>query len=456
MKICKYLAALLPALAMVFSFSSCSKEVDPDVDEKANYTFIFKIDPGSLSEEQLQTLNDSIDSKIYGSVGAPHNALYSTKEYAVKSYTLATASDDFMLDEIVNPIADEFNVLDFAINLSVNDEDGNEIIGGKKYAPTVTRKNYSPSFAIDKAGLSDAAVSDINAKLAQIYAGEYPINVTEGYAKKQILSVPADQVKAYVNSVADVQKVDSFGVSVSVVTSEGTVVSGGTKSYEPIYTFKKCYEIVPGALTAAAVEELKSEINSALFNAPTIPEVTEDNKTKSKQIIDYGIQVAGRKGTIKVAMYEIANKYSVFDFKVIAKLVNREGVVAGDTYEFTVNKEDFDTKEFVMKAEITRGTLSDEKYNALTDSIQSKYLGGSDKKVLGQLTVSGAPGLFESYFDQSTLYWTSPTAYTSSTLKKWFLQYDRTAGIISEGGGVIINLVDPDGNIVASRDLSVR
>lgn len=457
MKICKYLAALLPALAMVFSFSSCSKDVDPEVEQKANYTFIFKLEPGSMSAEAQQTLNDSIDSKIYGSVGAPHNALYTTKEYAIKSYTLATATDEYMLDEIVNPIADKFNVLDFSLSLSVVDEAGNEVIGGKTYVPTVERQDYSPSFSVEGAELSPAAIAAINAKLAEIYAGEYPINVTAGYAKNQILNIPTDAIKQLVNQTADVEKVDSFGVNIAVVNNEGTVIAGGVKSYEPLYTFTKCYEIIPGGLSTAAVNELKSEMNSALFNASTIEKVTESNKTKSKQLIDFGILVAGRRTAIKTALHEIAEKYSIFDFKVIAKLINREDVVVGDTYEFTVDPADFVTKEYTLKAEITRGSLDDEKFNALTDSIQSKYLGGQSSMVLGKFTQSGAPGMFTSYLNQSTQYWASPTAAPrATTLNLWFLAYDRTASVISAGAGVVIKMFDPDGVEIATKDLSVR
>lgn len=456
MKITKYLAAMIPALAMVFSFSSCSKDVDPEVDAKANYLFEFTIQPGSLSEEAQIALQDTIDSKIWGGVGATHYPLYSTKEYAVQSYNLAVADDAYMLNEIVNPLADEFNVLDFSIKLRVLDKDNNEIIGGKTYVPTIQRQQFAPKYEVVGSELTPAAKSQIEAKLAELYGGQYPVEVTPGYAKRIILNTPSEDLKTFVNKVADVEKIDSFGVNVSVVPAEGEQpVAIASKSYEPIYTFTKCYEIIPGSLSAEAVEELKSNMNSALFSASTIEKVTESNKTKSKQVVDFGILVAARRTAIKEALHEIADKYSVFDFKVVAKLINRENVLA-DEYEFDVNPKDFKTEAYTMVADVVQGTLDAETFKALNDSISNRYFDGQSSKVLGQLTVNGAPSMFNSYFDTPVRYYQSETRYRDITLGQWLPAFYSQIKGADAGVTIEIKLKNEAGEVIATRDMTKR
>ncbi|MBR2291848.1 MAG: hypothetical protein IJ868_05995 [Prevotella sp.] len=136
MKRLKYIAVLLAVMAMSVSFTSCSKDVDPDVDAKQFYSTEFTLtNAGSLSAEGQAAFNDLVDVVIWGSKGAAHTPRYCTQEEAIANFNAVTAisnAESDLVQKIIKPIIAEYGARDFAATLILTGPDG-ATLGSKEY-----------------------------------------------------------------------------------------------------------------------------------------------------------------------------------------------------------------------------------------------------------------------------------------------------------------------------------
>ena len=126
MKIFKYVTMLVAALAMTTTFSSCDKEVDPDVDAKQNYWMELTLsNPGSLSAAAQATFNNLVEEVVYG--GGDHFAIYNTESYARNNFNAVvesmTPSSDFA-QHVVLPTALVDRTRDFEFTFTLSRQDG--------------------------------------------------------------------------------------------------------------------------------------------------------------------------------------------------------------------------------------------------------------------------------------------------------------------------------------------
>ena len=73
MKNLRYVVVLMAMVAMSVSYTSCSKDIEPDVDAKENFWFDFKLsNPGSLNATAqarftalVDSMNTVLATKVY-------------------------------------------------------------------------------------------------------------------------------------------------------------------------------------------------------------------------------------------------------------------------------------------------------------------------------------------------------------------------------------------------------
>lgn len=395
MKIIKYVASALVLAAMTFSFSSCTNDNDV-VDSKANYLFEFAIAPGGLTEAQLQELNDSIDSKIYGSVGATHNPLYSTLEYALKNYDLAAADDSLFLNGIVNPIADKYNVLDFAVTMRMKDADGNVLRENKVYAPNVQRADYALNVKVDGGTLAAEDAEGLKASILNLFTEATTINSTKGYALNKFLSEKASEIQTLSDNLADAKDNDSFIPTLTVASTQGVVAS--SQDFAPRYDYVEQYVVtVQGGLSDDAVEELESDLRSTVFDGVSYVNL-HSTKANASKTFDLNItkkNVAIQRDVINA----IASKYNVSDFVVEMQLVDRnDNVVILDGVEKTVPYSPVITRNsYSIKYEIVQGSLTANGLTKLTTQIKEGVFANEEAKTLGEVTEGYASVQFSTF-----------------------------------------------------------
>ena len=69
MKNLRYVIVLMAMVAVSLSYTSCSKDIDPEVEAKENFWFDFKLsNPGSLNATAQARFTALVDSVIFGDV----------------------------------------------------------------------------------------------------------------------------------------------------------------------------------------------------------------------------------------------------------------------------------------------------------------------------------------------------------------------------------------------------
>ena len=121
MKIFKFVAAVIALIAMTFSFSSCSRELDPDNpnDGKGWYRCEIAIDhAGSLTEEQQTLLSNTIDVTIGLDKNEAHPYTFIHEADMRTNYNkivALSASENDIIQKIIVPVANTTGVKDFTV-----------------------------------------------------------------------------------------------------------------------------------------------------------------------------------------------------------------------------------------------------------------------------------------------------------------------------------------------------
>ena len=122
MKIMKYVAAAFAAVAMTLSFSSCSRDLDPDVDSMGWYRCEVTLDnQGSLSEEGVAAFEDAVNAAYGLEHGATHYFSHCTKAYMESNYnaTVALSNDkNEIFTKIIAPVVASQGVSDFTVKFA--------------------------------------------------------------------------------------------------------------------------------------------------------------------------------------------------------------------------------------------------------------------------------------------------------------------------------------------------
>lgn len=130
MKIFKFLAAVLALVAMTFSFSSCSRELNPDDpnEGKGWYRCEVAVDnAGSLSDEQKTLLSNTIDETMGLDANATHPFTYCHQDYMETNYNkivALSASESDIIQKIIIPVAKSTGVKDFSVKFVLQKRNG--------------------------------------------------------------------------------------------------------------------------------------------------------------------------------------------------------------------------------------------------------------------------------------------------------------------------------------------
>lgn len=139
MKIFKYVIALIAAFAMTFSFSSCSRELDPDNpnDGKSWYRCDIVLDnPGSLSEADQTVFANTVDVTIGLDKNEAHPYTFCKKDYMETNFNNIVALDaskNDIIQKIIIPVAQQTGVKDFTVKFvlqerkTTTDSEGNQV-----------------------------------------------------------------------------------------------------------------------------------------------------------------------------------------------------------------------------------------------------------------------------------------------------------------------------------------
>lgn len=139
MKILKYVAAVITLIAMTFSFSSCSRELDPDNpnDGKSWYRCDIVLDnPGSLSEADQTVFANTVDVTIGLEKNEAHPYTFCHKDYMETNFNNIVALDaskNDIIQKIIIPVAQQTGVKDFTVKFvlqerkTTTDSEGNQV-----------------------------------------------------------------------------------------------------------------------------------------------------------------------------------------------------------------------------------------------------------------------------------------------------------------------------------------
>ena len=137
MKNLRYVVVLMAMVAMSVSYTSCSKDIEPDVDAKENFWFDFKLsNPGSLNEAAQTRFTELVDSVIYGSKGATHYPIYNTESYARENFNKIVAlpnSENDIVQKIMLPVSKIQNVRDFEVSMTLSKDSMKTVLATKVY-----------------------------------------------------------------------------------------------------------------------------------------------------------------------------------------------------------------------------------------------------------------------------------------------------------------------------------
>ena len=135
MKKLKYVFMLLAVMTIGLNFASCSKDVDPDVDAKQSYKIDFTLsNPGSLTQAGQTAVVNLIDEVIYGAVGAAHNSMICTQDYAMARFNeVAALSNDKndIVQKVMKPVVNEYKVSNFEISMTLTADSTQQVLATK-------------------------------------------------------------------------------------------------------------------------------------------------------------------------------------------------------------------------------------------------------------------------------------------------------------------------------------
>ncbi len=391
MKIVKYLASALALATMAFSFSSCDAEND-QVDAKSKYLFDFVINKGSLTDAQLLELNDSIDSKIYGSVGAVHYPMYCTQEYALHSYETAASNDSLLVKAIINPIADKHNVTDFSVNMQVKHvaagaDSGTIVRGDVIYFPTVERRTYDLGIEIK----NSANVNDLKTQISNIIA-ETALNSTETYAVNAFLNNKAADIQTLLNTIASGDLNDDLQVVISATTGGETIKS---RTYAPVCNFTKQFAVSnKGSLSDEAVAKLEALLLGTVFDGINNIKIS---KTKEAAVDEINLDFIKKGNAIQRDVDAIADEYAIDDFEVAVQLISAKGEVSLYNGEAVLKKfyGNMVKGNYRITFEISQGSLNATGLDNLSAEIKN-ILGGETIE-LGETTKGYASAQLDNF-----------------------------------------------------------
>lgn len=142
MKILRYVIVLTAMVAMSVSYTSCDRDVNPDVDAKENYWFDFKLtNPGSLNAAAQARFTELVDSVIFGGVyddpdARTHYPMYCTESYARENFNKIVAlpnSENDIVQKIMLPVSKIQNVRDFEVSMTLSKDSMKTVLATKVY-----------------------------------------------------------------------------------------------------------------------------------------------------------------------------------------------------------------------------------------------------------------------------------------------------------------------------------
>ncbi len=126
MKILKYVTAACAAVAMMLSFSSCDRELDPEVDAMGWYRCEISLaSQGSLSADGVAAFEDAVNEAIGLDHGATHSFTHCTKAYMEKNYNAIVAlpnSENDIFTEIIASVVESQGVNDFTVKFALEEQ----------------------------------------------------------------------------------------------------------------------------------------------------------------------------------------------------------------------------------------------------------------------------------------------------------------------------------------------
>ena len=120
MKILKYVTAACAAVALMISFSSCSRDLDPEVDAMGWYRCEISLaSQGSLSTEGVEAFEDAVDH------GATHYYSNCSKAYMENNYNTIVAlpnSENEIFTKIIASVVASQGVSDFTVKFALEEQ----------------------------------------------------------------------------------------------------------------------------------------------------------------------------------------------------------------------------------------------------------------------------------------------------------------------------------------------
>ena len=142
MKNLRYVIVLMAMVAVSMSYTSCSKDIDPEIDAKENFWFDFKLsNPGSLNTVAQTRFTELVDSVIFGNayddpIAKTHYPIYNTESYARANFNKIVAlpnSENDIVQKIMLPVSRIQNVKDFEVTMTLSKDSMNTVLATKVY-----------------------------------------------------------------------------------------------------------------------------------------------------------------------------------------------------------------------------------------------------------------------------------------------------------------------------------
>lgn len=126
MKILKYATAAFAAVAMMISFSSCSRDLDPEVDAMGWYRCEVSLaSQGSLSAEGVEAFEDAVNEAYGLDHGATHYFSHCTKAYMENVFNKTVAlpnSENEIFTKIIASVVASQGVSDFTVKFALEEQ----------------------------------------------------------------------------------------------------------------------------------------------------------------------------------------------------------------------------------------------------------------------------------------------------------------------------------------------
>ena len=142
MKNLRYVIVLMAMVAVSVSYTSCSKDIEPEIEAKENFWFDFKLsNPGSLNTAAQTRFTELVDSVIFGGVydnpvTKTHYPIYNTEAYARANFDKIVAlpnSESDIVQKIMLPVSKIQNVKDFEVTMTLSKDSMNTVLATKVY-----------------------------------------------------------------------------------------------------------------------------------------------------------------------------------------------------------------------------------------------------------------------------------------------------------------------------------